>query len=77
MTQKMSVVSLVKENRLNEMNLSGRWQIGVAGFIVILFSLLALNYYTNDPGNVVNMKRASVGALVFCLIGLYLFINIF
>ena len=76
-TQKMSVVSLVKENRLSEMNISGRWQIGAAGIIMILFSLLALSHYTNDPSNVVNMKRATVGALVFCLIGLYLFINNF
>lgn len=76
-TQNMSVVSLVKENRISEMNISGRWPIGISGLIMILCSLIALNNYTSDPSNVVNMKKATAGALVFCLIGLYLFINNF
>lgn len=76
-TKKMSVVSLVKENRVSEMRISGKWQFGVIGMIVMLFSILALYHYTSDTSNVINMKGVIAGALILCLIGLYLFINNF
>lgn len=74
-TRKLSVISMVKENRVSEMRLSGKWQLGVLGVLIVVSTLIELYYFNNNSKHVTLMKKSSLIAFVFCLIGIYLFIN--
>ena len=76
-TRKMTVISLVNDMKQTEMKKTGRLELALIGFGMMVVTLAALYRYTSDPANTINMQQVILSALILSLIGLYLFISNF